>query len=205
MNRESKLVGNVVLRHLASQDYLKPLLNILTQNQEALVFVVTITGVVWIRMFPSDPNMVDDRLDGLDAFIQGIFADAGIEVYRSGEDMQGAALSYLVSASWKHILDALQGQEYLKMPFQVLLDRRLSTYPDAKRHVIVVDSYGEAINAIKKVLLAIKNLGDVGHSTSIDIDGKTVAFVDGDGSDRIHEICVDDELLEREKTVDCAT
>jgi hypothetical protein len=62
---------------------------------------------------------------------------------------------------------------------------------------LVIDSYGETFEAILRVLKAIKALGDAGHSTSVDIDGKAVAGVDGDGADRIEEILVDGKSLDR--------
>lgn len=76
------------------------------------------------------------------------------------------------------------------VPFAASVAARFAARPEDQEHHIVIRSRGEAITAIKR-------LGDVGHSTSVDIDGEPVAGVDGDGSDRIEEIIVDDQPLEK--------
>lgn len=165
-------------------------------GEPAIVCLVTAKYGMDIRVYPTQ-ELPPESIAELDAYIRGILHNASIEISGETEEDGGASLTYMTQSAWKHIKDALIKASWHDMPFKVLLNPQPTSEPDAQRHHIVVDTYGDVIEAIKKVLLAIKSLGDSGHSTTVDIDDKDVAYVDGDGSDRIHSIVVDDMPLER--------
>jgi putative nucleotidyltransferase with HDIG domain len=162
----------------------------------AVLILVTMGGAVDLRVYPSE-EPTPTGLKGLDNYIIGLLNGADIEVYEPPDDLGGAVLAYRVDSPWETLRKTLEGKEWNKLPFKLLLDRKPSPYPGADRHIVVIDSHGDTMKAITKVLKAIKNLGDVGHSTSVDIDGKAVAGVDGDGSDRIDQILIDGKDIDK--------
>ena len=185
-----------VTARVASRFEIDGLIKQICGGERAIVALVTSYPGMDVRIYTTDP-LQPENVAKLDAHIRGIFHEAGIEDFGDCKDKGGAILTYMTQSAWKHIKDALEKASWDGVPFKLLLAPQPSSYPDAKRHHIVIDARGDTIEAIKKVLLAIKNLGDIGHSTSVDIDGKSITGVDGDGSDRIKSIVVDDMPLEK--------
>lgn len=175
---------------VAARYELEDLLKQVVGGEPAIMVLVTVGGTVGIRVYPTETFGLEG-LKALDGYLSGVLEGSGIEIYGPCKDDGGASLTYMVSSAWEQIREALEGKSWNGLPVKLLHNREPSSYPDAERHIIVVDALGNTMEAIEKVLKAIKNLGDVGHSTSVDIDGKAVAGVDGDGSDRIHQILID--------------
>jgi hypothetical protein len=185
-----------IARRVAARYEFQDLLRQIQGGEAAILVLVTSYPGMDIRVYPTE-DLDEERLGRLSTYIAGIFTAEGIEDYGPCDPPGGAALSYRTQSAWKHIKDALLSVSWEGAPFKLLLNPpQPSIYPDAERHHIVIDSYGDTFDAIKKVLLAIQALGDAGHSTSVDIDGEAIAGIDGDGSDRIEEILVDDVVLE---------
>src|SRR5574343_1092748 len=187
---------NRLARRVVAQYEIQGLLRQIQGEGDAIFVLVTYYPGVDIRVYPTK-DLDSEHLTVLDTFIKGIFKAKKIEDYGPCKDPGGAPLSYMVQSAWEHIKDALLGVSWEGAPFKLLLNPQPSLYPDAERHHLVIDSYGETFEAILRVLKAIKALGDAGHSTSVDIDGQAVDGVDGDGADRIEEILVDGKSLDR--------